>query len=85
MSVGSVQTVLVCAPGVDTVSPCPAGTAPTPVSAYVVASDSASLFDAAVGPYDYANGAFFWGTAFTFTLTLYFAASIYRSILKLVR
>lgn len=86
MSTGSVQTVLVCSPvTTGTVSPCPDGSAPTPVSAYVIASDSASLFDAAVGPYDYVNGAAFWSTAFVFTLTLYFSASIYRSLIRMLR
>lgn len=87
MAVGSIQTLLVCSATTDgsTVSPCPAGQGPTATTAYVVAPDSASYFEAAVGPYDFVNGAAFWSGAFIFTLTLYFSSTIYKSILKLVR
>jgi hypothetical protein len=85
MATGTLQTVIVCAPSAETMSPCPAGSAPAPVSAYVVSPESASLFDAAVGPYNYEGAAQFFATGFVFILTLYFGSRVFGMLLDMVR
>lgn len=85
MATGSVQTLIVCAPSAETLSPCPAGSAPTPVSAYVVSADSASLFDAAVGPYNYEAAGQFFTSGFVFVLALYIGSRVFGMLLDMVR
>lgn len=85
MSSGAVQTILVCQPAADTVAPCPAGSAPVPTQAYVLAPDQAGFLDAATAPYDFVAGGQFWLAAFVFTLTLYFGSRIYAYIISMVR
>lgn len=85
MATGAVQTLIVCAPSDATVSPCPAGSAPAPVSAYLVSPESSTLFDAAVGPYDYAAASGFFSFGFVFILTLYLGSRVFGLILDMVR
>lgn len=85
MSSGSVQSVIVCAPAAEALSPCPAGTAPTVVQAYLVHPDSANLFDAAIGPYDYTNASQYFAASFVFVFSLYLGARVFGMLIDMVR
>jgi hypothetical protein len=85
MSTGSVQSVIVCAPSAETLSPCPAGSAPTVVQGYIVSPDSANLFDAAVGPFDYVSAASFFAPGFAFIITLYIGSRFFGMLIDMVR
>ncbi len=85
MPAGTVQQLIVCAPAAETMAPCPAGTAPATVSAYVVSADSASLFEAATGPYNYEAASGFFAAGFVFILSLYIGSRVFGMILDMVR
>lgn len=85
MAVGSVQTILVCAPAQTQQAPCPSGQAVTTMQAYVVDASQAATFEAINEPFDYAYAATVWGLAFTTVVGLYLVAHSAGTILSIIR
>lgn len=87
MSVGSLQTIIVCGPSADgsTTTPCATGQAPQVTQAYVLAPDSASFIDQAAAPFDYAVAAVFWTSSFVLTIWLYVLPRGIGEIVRMVR
>lgn len=85
MAVGSVQSVLVCVAADVGQAPCPAGTAPAVVQAYVLDASQAASIEAQYEPFDYAKAAEVWGFAFTFVVSLYLVAKASGIVLNRIK
>lgn len=85
MAVGTVQTVVVCAPSAFAQAPCPAGMAVTTVQGYVIDSSQALSIEAQNAPFDYAVAAQIWGMAFTFVVALYLVSKAAGIVLNRIK
>lgn len=87
MPAGTVQTIIEClASGVPVTGfPCPNGTGPVAVQAYVIDPGSAGYIDGLTEPFDVATAGSFFFAAFIFTMALYIGTSFYGGIIEMVR
>ncbi len=72
--IGTVQTVVVCVAAVLTVEPCPSGSAPATVQAYVLDVSQQPTMEALNAPFDFDYAAGIWGIGFTFVVGLFLVA-----------
>lgn len=70
MAAGTLETILVCRAGwpSDSHVPCPAGTGPVAIEAYVLDATSKDFFDSVIVPFDSAQAATFFMVAFCTTI-----------------
>ena len=85
MSIGSVQTILVCVPSAFSQAPCPAGTALTTMQGYIIDSSLAASIEAQNAPFDYSQAAGIWLFAFSFVVGLYLVSKSAGVILEFIR
>lgn len=85
MTIGSVQTVIVCVPSSVTQSPCPSGQSVTTIQSYVIDPSQASNIEAQNEPFDYALAAQIWGMAFAFVVGLYLVSKASGVVLNRIR
>lgn len=94
MPTGSIQTVIVCTPVMNTPPPavrslCPdQGTqmfAPVGVQAYVIDPSQQGNFEAATEPFDYGYASGIWSLAFSMIVGLYFVSQGIGSALGVIR
>lgn len=84
-SIGTEQTLVVCAASQISQAPCPSGMAPNTIVGYVIDPTKASSIDAQNAEFDYAVAAQIWGLAFTFVVGLYLVSKSAGMILAAVR
>lgn len=85
MTIGSIQTVVVCVPSDSPQLPCPSGQAIATVQGYVIDPAKASNVEAQYADFDYGAAAAIWGMAFTFVVGLYFASKSAGALLDFIR
>jgi hypothetical protein len=85
MAMGSVQTIVVCAPSAFAQAPCPAGMAVTTMQGYVIDPAQASNIEAQNEPFDYVVAGQIWGLAFTFVVSLYLVSKSAGVILNRIK
>jgi hypothetical protein len=85
MTIGSVQTLLVCVPAEYTQAPCPTGMAVTTRIGYVIDPASASAVEAQNAEFDYGYAAAVWSMGFTFVVALYLVSRSSGIILNAIR
>jgi hypothetical protein len=86
-TLGAVRSVIECLPSGTPLAglPCPAGTGPVAIDAYVIESASAGYIDGIAEPFDLTGASAFFFAAFIFTLTIYIGASFYGTIIDFAR
>ena len=82
---GAVKTVLACEAAVETVAPCPAGTAPFPVSAFVLDAAAQAQVEAALGPVAFSESSAFWAIAFVSVIALWSLTQIFSHTRRAIR
>lgn len=87
MPAGTLQIIIECLPTAAAIAgfPCPDGTGPAAVQAYVIDPGSAGYIDGLTEPFDVATAGSFFFAAFLFTMSLYIGTSFYGRIIELVR
>ena len=85
MTVGTIQTLVVCVPGTHTQSPCPTGMVLSTMQAYVLDSSQQSTWEAVTGPFDYSYAAGLWSLAFTMVVGLFLVSRSAGTILEFIR
>lgn len=85
MAMGTVQTVVVCAPSSFAQAPCPTGMAVTTVQGYVIDPSQASNIEAQNAPFDYVEAAGIWSLGFTFVVGLYLVSKSAGIILNRIK
>ena len=85
MTIGSIQTVVVCVPSDSPQLPCPSGQAMATVQSYVFDSTNAASIEAQNGDFDYAAAAGIWGMAFTFVVGLYLVSKAVGVVLNRIK
>jgi hypothetical protein len=84
MSIGNNTVILICSPGATEAYPCPSGTGPATVSAYVLSPSAAEYVEALGTPFDPSQAIGFWGIAMSAVLTCWFLAFVSKQIIKAV-
>jgi hypothetical protein len=85
MSIGSIQTIVVCVPSAFAQAPCPTGQAVTTIQAYVIDPAQAASVEAQNAPFDYSLAAGMWTLGFTFVVGLYLVTKSAGTILLMIR
>lgn len=80
MALGFVREVVVCVAGYPDAAPCPAGSGPTVIPAYVLDPASASVLDVIGAPLDVGQSGAFWALAFGGVITLWVMAHIMKRV-----
>lgn len=80
MAQGFVRDVVVCAPGFADAAPCPSGTGPAVVKAYVLEPASAGFLDVLATPVDWSGPAQLWGSAFSGLVSIWLLALMMRKL-----
>jgi len=84
MSLGQSQTILICSPGLPELSPCPSGTGPTTVTAYVLSPAASQYIDAISTPFSLATGLELWGVAMSVVIFCWFISHMLKQVIKAV-
>lgn len=82
---GAVQSVIACLPAAETVAPCPAGSAPSVLSAYLIEPVAQAQFEASVSPTDFAEATSFWLIAFSSVLILWSLSYVFGQARRAIR
>lgn len=82
---GSVQSVIACLPAAETVAPCPAGTAPSVLNAYLIEASAQPQFEASFAPIDFVQASSFWSIAFVAVISLWALSQVFRSVRRAIR
>jgi hypothetical protein len=82
---GGNQTVVICTPSNVTRTPCPSGSAPATVQAYLLNPSSGPSIEAQNADFDYAAAATIWSMAFTFVVGLYLVSKSAGTILSAIK
>lgn len=94
MTIGSIQTVVVCVPVGELTSPqqqavCPVvngqNFVPGNIQAYVIDPSQQNSLEAAVGPFDYGYAAGVWSLGFSIVVGLYAVSAGIGSVLSMIR
>lgn len=85
MAVGTVQTVVVCAPSAFGQAPCPSGMAVTTMQGYIIDPTQAPNIEAQNAPFDYVKAAGIWSLGFTFVVGLYLVSKSAGIILNRIK
>lgn len=85
MTIGSIQTVVVCVPSDSPQLPCPSGQAMATVQGYMFDPANAASIEAQNGDFDYAAAAGIWGMAFTFVVGLYLVSKAAGVVLNRIK
>jgi len=85
MTVGSIQTLVVCVPSQFAQSPCPTGMAISTIQGYVIDSSQAQNFEAQNAPFDYVTASSLWSLSFCFVIGLFFASKKIGILLSFIR
>jgi hypothetical protein len=85
MSVGAVQTLVVCVPAQVEQAPCPSGMGLATVQGYIIDPAQAASVEAQNAPFDYSVAAGFWGMAFTFVVGLHLFSKSAGVIVERIR
>lgn len=85
MSIGQIQTVVICAPASSSQAPCPTGMAVTTLQAYIIDPSQADSIEAQNAPFDYAYAAVVWTMAFTFVVGLFLLSKSAGTVLSMIR
>ena len=85
MTIGSIQTVVVCVPSDSPQLPCPSGQAIATVQGYVIDPAKASNIEAQYADFDYGAAAAIWGMAFTFVVGLYLVSKAAGAVLNRIK
>lgn len=82
---GAVQQVVACLPSGETVAPCPAGTAPGVLNAFLIDASAQAQFEASFAPVDYSQAASFWAIAFVAVISLWSLSQLFNHSRRAIR
>lgn len=85
MADGSVQTLLVCVPDEVGAAPCPAGSAPSILQAYVIHPSQGANIQAQFAPFDYAKAGEIYSFAFCSVVLLWATTKGIGAVINMVK
>ncbi len=82
---GAVQSVIACLPAAETAAPCPAGTAPAVLNAFLIEPSAQAQFEASFAPVDFVQAGSFWAIAFLVTVSLWSLSQVFSHARRAIR